>query len=106
MGLPHTLLENAVLPLLTLVEFYKSIVTLQIVGKYMTPSCMATSLFWWSHSHAETKQGNSRINELEVKMVVSLCLWMLVHGSLDHQAVCSDDIVVLTPYRAQVRQNW
>lgn len=74
----------------------------EIVGKYMTPSCMATSLFWWSHSHAETKQGNSRINELEVKMVVSLCLWMLVHGSLDHQAVCSDDIVVLTPYRAQV----
>ena len=63
---------------------------------------MATTLFWWSHTSDERKQGTGRINDLEVKMVVSLCLWILSGRATDKEEEGHSDLVILTPYRAQV----
>lgn len=59
---------------------------------------MATSVFWWDHKELETRSGGGQIiNNHEVKMVVSLCLWILSNSDLG-----VGDITILTPYRAQV----
>ena len=65
---------------------------------------MQTSVFWWSHNQREDSRGSGMvINNHEVKMVVSLCLWILSHGGPDEDEIGKDGIAVLTPYRAQVR---
>eukprot|EP00731_Ephydatia_muelleri_P030230 Em0021g753a len=62
-------------------------------------SCMATSVFWWDHKELETRSGGGQIiNNHEVKMVVSLCLWILSNSDLG-----VGDITILTPYRAQMK---
>ena len=61
-------------------------------------------MFWWSHNQPETSYGGGlTTNNHEVKMVVSLCLWILSHSRDDE--ISKDDIAILSPYRAQV-SNW
>lgn len=59
------------------------------------PSCMKTSMFFWSHSHEETVQ-RSYANDGEVHMVVALVKWLLANG---HK---SEEITVLAAYNGQV----
>ena len=74
---------------------------LQIVKNIASLGCMATSVYWWDHTELETSSGGGQItNSHEVKMVVSLSLWILSHG--DKDSIHTDDITILTPYRAQV----
>lgn len=74
---------------------------LQIVGSIASLSCMESSVLWWSHDQLESNHGRGQvINNHEVKMVVSLSLWILHHG--DQDKISKNDIVILTPYREQV----
>jgi len=59
---------------------------------------MYTSFFWWSYDGKyERRAGSSQCNDYEIKMVVSLCSWLICNG------VSGKDIAVLTPYRGQVK---
>eukprot|EP00731_Ephydatia_muelleri_P033579 Em0032g41a len=65
-------------------------------------SCMGSSVLWWSHDQPESNPEQGQlINNHEVKMVVSLSLWILYHGEQDK--ISKNDIVILTPYRSQLK---
>lgn len=59
------------------------------------PTCMSSSMYFWSHSYGETKQRNVA-NEGEAKMVIALVRWMIAEGQNP------DEITVLASYNGQV----
>ncbi len=79
-----------------------TIILHQMVQHLERPSCMATSFYWWTHSELEEWTGTSVVNRHEVKMVTSLCLWLLTQDKAALNPYHGYLVTVLTPYRAQV----
>ncbi len=64
---------------------------------------MSTSSYWWSYSEQKEKRvGTGIVNQHEVKMVISLCLWLLAQRHSDLGETSDYTVSILTPYRAQV----
>ena len=58
------------------------------------PTCMSSSMYFWSHFYEETKQ-RSVANEGEAKIVIAPVRWMIAEGQNP------DEIIVLASYKGQ-----
>ncbi len=66
------------------------------VSKNRAPQCMVKPMFFWNHTHAETKERSVR-NEVEAEMVVQLALFLI------QQEYEPSQITILGAYLGQVR---
>jgi hypothetical protein len=92
--------EEFVPMLLPIYPYLKSHTELVSGMRNAAPTCMEKTMFFWSHTYAETSQ-RSYVNKEEAHMVVALARWIVSElenpTSLNILAAYNGQVSILTP---------